>query len=177
MRRLPSCCWFERDALKTLLAEARRWPLRETGGALLGWREGDDSVVARVLGPGPKARHGRRFFEPDSEWQNEQGRRIYRQSGRTVAFLGDWHTHPLGAPRPSGQDKRTARILAEDADFRTPVPLYAIAGRRGRRGLALGHRWRLAMFEWQGEDGLIVTTIEPFTGGWSGDGVRIAAAD
>lgn len=156
-------CWFDRQALTELLAEASRWQLRETGGALLGWRDGDETVVARVLGPGPNARHGRRYFEPDTEWQNAQGRRIYGESGRTIAFLGDWHTHPLGAPRPSRQDERTARMLAEDEHFRTPLPLYAIAG-RSLLGLSHGNRWRLALFEWRGRDGLRAVTLQPWEG-------------
>jgi integrative and conjugative element protein (TIGR02256 family) len=157
---VPGRCWFDHRALSELLRETRRWPLRETGGALLGWRDGDETVVARVLGPGPRARHGRRSFEPDAEWQNAQGQRIYAQSGRTIAFLGDWHTHPLGPPRPSRQDERTARTLAEDEDFRTPIPLYAIAGRSLRR-LAHGNGWHVAMYEWRGADGLVALTVEP----------------
>lgn len=126
---MPSRCWFDRRAHDELIAEARRWRLRETGGALLGWREGDQTVVARVLGPGPEAKHRRTSFEPDATWQYAQGRKIYEESGRTVAFLGDWHTHPFGAPRPSRQDQRTAVMLATDSRFRTPIPLYAILGR------------------------------------------------
>lgn len=147
--------------MSDLLAEARRWPLRETGGALLGWRDGEDTVVARVLGPGPSARHRRRSFEPDTEWQNAEGRRIYADSARTIAFLGDWHTHPLGIPRPSRQDEQTAQILAEDARFRTPIPLYAIAG-RSWRGLGRGDSWRLAMFEWCGREGLRRVPLRPW---------------
>jgi len=125
---VPSC-WIARRAYDELIAEADRWTLRETGGALLGWRDGDRSFVARVLGPGPRARHRRHSFEPDTRWQNEQGAKLYVDSKRTIAFQGDWHTHPFGAPTPSRQDRDTARSLAEDRAFRTPVPLYAILGR------------------------------------------------
>lgn len=141
---MPGTCWFARDALSQLLREARRWRVRETGGALLGWRDRDNTVVARVLGPGPDARHGFRSFEPDGAWQNELGAEIYSESGRTIAYLGDWHTHPRGPARPSHQDRETAKIIATDKGFRTPTPLYAIAARRfGRR-----KRWELVMFEW-----------------------------
>jgi integrative and conjugative element protein (TIGR02256 family) len=157
-------CWIERSALGSLVSEARRWRVRETGGALLGWRDGEETVVMRVLGPGPAARHGWSSFEPDTKWQLEQGRRIYAESARTIAFLGDWHTHPLGVPKPSTQDRRTAEMLAEDEAFRTPVPLYAIAGRRSGQ-ISLGRLWRLVIYEWHGDNGLEPVEVVPFNQG------------
>lgn len=128
-------CWFDRSALSELLAEAQRWRLRETGGALLGWHEGRQVVVRQVLGPGPQAKHGFSYFEPDHEWQGEQGRKIYENSGRTIAYVGDWHTHPRGRAIPSRQDRTTMAMIAEDKDFRAPNALAAIVGRRRlRRG-------------------------------------------
>jgi integrative and conjugative element protein (TIGR02256 family) len=126
---MPEICWIEPGALGELRAEAKRWPLRETGGALLGWQEGSESVVAAVLGPGPKASHGLSHFEPDARWQQREGERIYHESRRTIGYIGDWHSHPHGGPYPSSQDRRTARVIAEDPDFRTPEPLYAIASK------------------------------------------------
>jgi len=142
---VSSRCWIYRNALTELLAEARRWPRRETGGALLGWRDGDRTVVARILGPGPHARHERHAFEPDAEWQNAEGARIYEDSGRMIAYLGDWHTHPRGSLVPSRQDAQTAEAIAQDGGFRTATPLYAIAGRRFRPRAA----WRLNLYEWR----------------------------
>lgn len=147
MRELPGSCWIGERALGDLLIEARAWPRRETGGALLGWREGEDAVVARVLGPGPLARHGYRSFEPDGEWQQREGERLYRESGRRVAYLGDWHTHPLGSPKPSPQDLKTVAAIAADDAFRAPEPLYAIAAKPWYRGGA--GRWQLRMMQWR----------------------------
>lgn len=39
-------CWIEQSAVDTLVAESSRWRFRETGGALLGWVEGAESLVA-----------------------------------------------------------------------------------------------------------------------------------
>lgn len=154
-------CWFRADALTDLCVEARRWRTRETGGALLGWREGDVTVVARVLGPGPNAKHGFRSFEPDAAWQNEQGQRIYAETGRTVAYLGDWHTHPLGAPSPSSQDADTARLIATDSGFRAPVPLYAILG-RSLRSIASRRPSQLVVYEWR-EGGFVQVRFHRFS--------------
>ncbi len=135
-------CWIDERALGDLVAEARRWRIRETGGALIGWRDGPDAVVATVLGPGPKARHRLRSFEPDGPWQVEQGRRIYEATERKVAYVGEWHTHPFGFPTPSGQDRAAARLIADDPGFRAPEPLSAIAARSARSG------WRLVVCTW-----------------------------
>jgi integrative and conjugative element protein (TIGR02256 family) len=142
-------CWIRRVALNELLGEARAWQVRETGGALLGWHKNGEYVIDRVVGPGPEAKHGFASFEPDGEWQAQEGARIYRETDRTVAYIGDWHTHPRGHPFPSTQDRRTARMIAEDKDFRIDRPLYAIAGRSLRDVAA--RRWRLALFVWDGE--------------------------
>jgi integrative and conjugative element protein (TIGR02256 family) len=143
---MPGTCWINRAALESLLDEARHWPLRETGGALLGYREGNVALVEHVLGPGPDASHGYSHFEPDVEWQLREGERIYAESGRKIAYLGDWHTHPHGGPYPSRQDRDTAKLIATDRGFRSPRPLYAIASKRWFE--CRGGRWRLRMMEW-----------------------------
>lgn len=144
---MPDRCWCDRRALDELYAEACRWSIRETGGALLGWRQEGHAVIAVTLGPGPNAKHGLSSFEPDAAWQLEEGKRIYVESGRTISYVGEWHTHPRGAPRPSRQDRKTAEQLATDPGFRAPHLLYAIAGKRPLRGGG----WRLDIYQWLGE--------------------------
>lgn len=148
---MPGICWIQLGALESLLSEARSWPLRETGGALLGRRDGELAVIEDVLGPGPNANHGFSHFEPDAKWQLEQGKRVYAASGRTVAYVGDWHTHPHGRPEPSRQDRKTAKMIATTQSFRAPRPLYAIASKRWHQ--LRRPSWRLRMMEWYG-DGL-----------------------
>lgn len=160
---MQGICWIRSRALESLLNEARAWPLRETGGALLGHREGSLSVIEQVLGPGPDAGHGLSHFEPDAAWQLVEGERIYMESGRTVAYLGDWHTHPHGGPNPSQQDRQTARMIATTRGFRAPRPLYAIASKRWHQ--LRRPNWRLRMMEYhQGKltavDLVILTDLE-----------------
>lgn len=99
----------------------------------------------QVLGPGPNARHGWSYFEPEGQWQVARGREIYRASGRTIAYLGDWHTHPHGSAVPSARDRQTALDIATDTVFRAPEPLYGIVA-RSLRHFMRKRFWELAMY-------------------------------
>jgi integrative and conjugative element protein (TIGR02256 family) len=130
--------WWAQDALDAALTEAdRAFPL-ETGGVLLGWRASTaEVVVTDVVGPGPAAEHHGIWFRPDADWQQEQIDARYSQSGRTVTYLGDWHTHPNGGAALSRKDLRTLRRIARHTAARTPQPVMAV--------LAGGPEWRLVV--------------------------------
>jgi integrative and conjugative element protein (TIGR02256 family) len=130
------------SAFEELLAEAdARFP-NETGGVLLGWVVDGITHVRQVVGPGPAAVHGPTGFHPDSDWQEDVIALAYETSGRRVTYLGDWHTHPRGTPRPSRLDRLTMRTIARYAPARCPQPLMLIAA--GEPGLwTLGVHLRL----------------------------------
>jgi integrative and conjugative element protein (TIGR02256 family) len=130
--------WWAQDALEAALTEAdRAFPL-ETGGVLLGWRASTTEVViTNLVGPGPGAEHHRVWFRPDADWQQGQIDARYAQSGRTVTYLGDWHTHPSGSPVLSRKDLRTLRRISRHADARIGQPVMAV--------VAGGPEWRLAV--------------------------------
>jgi len=151
-------CWIHRDALDDLHTEARRRLVRETGGALLGWSDKSEVVVRRILGPGPRATHGLSHFEPDADWQGERGREIYFASGRTIAYVGDWHTHPRGAPTPSLQDNKVMATIAGDPDFRAPHPVSAIVGRSWLAAIRRRPR-ELVVYIWDGRDLLPIDVV------------------
>lgn len=43
-------------------------------------------------------------------------------------YLGTWHTHPDGAPSPSGRDLMGAQGILEDINYRNPNVLFLIVG-------------------------------------------------
>lgn len=171
---MPPCCWVDEFALIDLVNESSRFLLRETGGALLGWREDDQYVVSRVLGPGPAAKHSLRHFEPDGTWQAQHGRTIYAESGRTVAYLGDWHTHPHTPPVPSARDRETARDIAHDPSFRATSPLYAILG-RSLTMILQREMWDLVIYVWDSDE-LVPANLEILRKTDAALEVRISAA-
>ncbi|MDB5453611.1 MAG: uncharacterized protein JWO33_2189 [Caulobacteraceae bacterium] len=94
-----------------LEAAMELYPL-ETGGVLLGWRAGADRIVVDVIGPGPRALHGRHMLLPDHPWQLSQIRAAFAQSKGDLDYLGDWHSHPSGLAQMSVQDERTLARLS-----------------------------------------------------------------
>ena len=83
----------------------------ETGGVLLGWRSGVDRIVADLVGPGPRALHGRHRFLPDHAWQVRRIQEAFSSTNGDLDYLGDWHTHPSGRAEMSSEDYATLRAL------------------------------------------------------------------
>lgn len=116
--------------------EAARFHPCEAGGILMGWwlRPDAEVFIANAIGGGPAAKHERFSFEPDTGWQRRQVAAIYAASDRTCTYLGDWHSHPDGSPRPSRLDVLAAASIAQSPEARAPNPVMAILGGSIRRG-------------------------------------------
>ena len=100
----------------------------ETGGVLMGyWVNEHEAVVQRLIGAGPAARHSRRRFTPDAAWQRGRISDVYRESGRTCTYLGDWHSHPnTSSDALSWIDRRAIKKVASATAARAPTPLMAL---------------------------------------------------
>ncbi|WP_090587609.1 Mov34/MPN/PAD-1 family protein [Arthrobacter subterraneus] len=135
--------WIGRNVLDDLLEEAARCAPLETGGVLLGWRTEDAVCITNMVGPGPDARHARDSFSPDATWQSDQIALLYARSGRRLAYLGDWHTHPGAVPVPSSRDRGTLRAIARHVPARCPEPIMIILGQpRDEKWVVAGHTIR-----------------------------------
>lgn len=119
--------WAPRRVLTDIECEGRRFAPLETGGVLLGWRDGPDLIVADLIGPGPQALHGRHLFLPDHSWQVAQIRAAFAGTGGDLDYLGDWHTHPRGIATMSDLDRTTLTKL----DRRVRGATMLIAGGEG----------------------------------------------
>lgn len=133
-----------------MVREAQVRSPMETGGMLLGYvspgRGTDQIVIDEIVGPGPRAIHERRRFEPDGAWQEARLADRYEASGRITTYLGDWHTHPDGAPTPSRRDRRTVRAIARSRAARAPRPLMFIMAFDLDHTAGAG--WYGAMYRW-----------------------------
>lgn len=133
--------WVASIALERMQLEAQRRAPLETGGVLMGhWAEDQAGVViADVVGPGPKAVHKRMSFVPDHLYQEREIARLYRESGRRVTYLGDWHSHPEGPLELSVIDRLTQLRIGKHLTARAPRALMAL--------VAGGHPWTLGVWQ------------------------------
>jgi integrative and conjugative element protein (TIGR02256 family) len=118
--------WVEKISLARMIEEASNKYPDETGGCLMGYGSQGNVVVTTCIGPGPKAKHRRSEFVPDSEWQELQIEQIYEKSGRLLTYLGDWHSHPNAATRLSWKDRRTLLKIATFGEARLSSPIMAV---------------------------------------------------
>ncbi|PDT81051.1 hypothetical protein CO676_24280 [Sinorhizobium sp. BJ1] len=118
--------WLGRDAAQVIIEQANIFFPLETGGVLLGWRDGEDRVVVDIVGAGPKALHGRHTFIPDHSWQVEQIDEAFRNTAGDLDYLGDWHSHPAGVAAMSSEDRSTLRRISR----RVRHPIMVIAAGR-----------------------------------------------
>lgn len=139
--RVLEIAWVRRSVFESMLSEAERCQPNETGGCLLGYwaTSSEEIVITDSVGPGPAAKHAKRRFEPDHEWQASIIAAIYRKSRYLFTYLGDWHSHPYSPNSGlSWQDRRTLRKIASYAPARAPVPVMAI--------IAGGSPWTLRIW-------------------------------
>jgi integrative and conjugative element protein (TIGR02256 family) len=104
--------WLDPSAREAIADEAAKRRLRETGGPLFGYQSAGQVVLARALGPGPKARHRRTRLIPDAEHLQRAIDEIHAETEGRLSYIGEWHTHPLGRARPSATDEETAARIA-----------------------------------------------------------------
>ena len=106
---------------------------RETGGILLGHQADDHGIirVQRAEGPGPEAIREPARFQRDLAHANRVARRAW--ASENLNWIGDWHTHPMGGPRPSRVDLDSAyRLLCDDElRFTTFVSIIVTPGSGG----------------------------------------------
>jgi integrative and conjugative element protein (TIGR02256 family) len=148
--------FLPRALLVQMEAEARSHAPNETGGVMLGTAIDSAVWVEAVIGPGPRAVHRRASFTPDWEDQQREIATAYEQSGRRLAYLGDWHTHPGGGAHLSPTDTRTLRSIARHCAARQPNPIMAVlAGGEPWSASA----WRLTDRPWYSSTKRIVSLV------------------
>lgn len=113
----------------------------ETGGVLLGVAAGSTVWIEVVIGPGPNALHRRGYFVPDADYHQQQIATAYERSGRRLAYLGDWHTHPGMSAYLSGTDYKTLRAIGRYIPARQVRPIMAVLGHE--------HPWELCVWRLQ----------------------------
>ena len=109
--------------------------LVETGGHLFGERNDAARViwVSEVSGPPPDSKASPSGFVCGFEGVVESSKESSRFSRNSLKFIGMWHTHPNGSPRPSETDYRAMRDIVNDPSLSCPRSLLLVVGTSHQR--------------------------------------------
>jgi integrative and conjugative element protein (TIGR02256 family) len=100
----------------------------ETGGALIGYEEGEKVHVVEVTDAGPNALETPTRFLYDPEYINSRLREAAVRLGERGQYVGEWHSHLEADPRPSALDVHSFTSLAECPLILTNEPAMVIMG-------------------------------------------------
>ena len=114
--------------VKKLLRLCERSSPNETGGILLGHYSTahDCAVVTEVTKAPADSRSGRTWFIRGI--RGLQTRVDHFWSRKQEYYLGEWHFHPFGSPRPSPTDIKQIEAIAESEQYHCPEPVLLILG-------------------------------------------------
>lgn len=104
---------FTRRAWASVLSETLTEVGTETGGILLGYRDGSDWLVVESIDPGPNSVFQMAYFEYDQPYVTHLANRISRLYERQLDVVGLWHRHPGSFDRFSGTDDGTNATYAQ----------------------------------------------------------------
>jgi integrative and conjugative element protein (TIGR02256 family) len=164
--------WLSASADAVIRTEARHRRFVETGGPLFGYTDASsrDAVVAIAYGPGPKARHRPRSLTPDPDATDAAIREVHARSRGSFSYIGEWHTHPGGAARPTRRDVDALAAIADELAVDLPAPIAiivptAIMRRRIRVRDPGAFRWIPVVGAVQRLDVNLTEDVELFTRG------------
>lgn len=117
-----------KEQVSEILAFCRKAGRSETGGLLIGRysEQRDFANVSVVTGPTPDSKAGRTWFQRGVA--GLQDLLIQRWLKQNEYYLGEWHSHPLATPAPSGTDGIQMRGIAHSPAYRCPEPVLLIVG-------------------------------------------------
>jgi len=119
-------CWIEKNVLRAIESESQRMVPKETGGLLLGYWSDNEVVITNATMPGPRARHRKSSYFPDSNYDGNIMAEFYFESGGITTYLGDWHSHPKGGGGLSRHDLITLFNIATYEPARATNPIMMI---------------------------------------------------
>ncbi len=101
------------DVVRTIVRYSRPGENdREAGGILIGSYRGVHIQIVECTTPLFRDRRSRMLFDRRDEGHQRAALERWRSSGRTLTFVGEWHTHPEARPSPSLIDRQTWKRVA-----------------------------------------------------------------
>lgn len=128
--------YTNRDGLKIILPErifdeikkcvVKHYP-NECGGVFVGKIKEKTALIEKMMVP-KRFRSNPVFFSRIADFINKWLERVFNQSNGETIYLGEWHSHPNGAPYPSETDYNSMKRIAQNTDVRIETPLLLIVG-------------------------------------------------
>lgn len=121
---------ISRRVFENMLRLARERAPMETGTALVGSYsdDGHDAVVTE-LAPLTADSRGERFtFHRGVAGLRRFLRSVFRKSAGRTHYVGEWHSHPGGAPVPSPTDEENAMEISVDPKAQCAECILVILG-------------------------------------------------
>lgn len=150
--------WLDEGALQTIRQETSKYPTLETGGALFGWRDINQYVIAYAGDPGPRAQHREYSFEADRGHSQSLIDRLHEKSQGRYRFIGSWHSHPGNNRDPSERDRKTASDIAADRKVNLAEPLILIISQRASALPNEDPDTRVSCYSWSQPEQQLVRT-------------------
>lgn len=126
---------IDQQALKDLYELIRRSERRngrsaETGGHIFGERNDAAKIiwVSEISGPPPDSKASPSEFVCGFKGVGRASEEKSRSTKGSVRFVGMWHTHPNGSPKPSDTDYKTMRDIVSDPVVPCPRSLLLVVG-------------------------------------------------
>jgi integrative and conjugative element protein (TIGR02256 family) len=121
---------LEEQFLVDIVNVARKHYPNEVGSPLFG-SYSDDGHEARISGIGPLSpdSRGTRFsFSRGVRGLRKFFTHLFNSSQGRIHYVGEWHSHPNGAPTPSGTDHDNMMAIARDQKAECPECILIIIG-------------------------------------------------
>lgn len=124
MTRAPAHIELRGDAHETIASKSAKQLPHETGGVLLGYREGRNIVVTHALPVDGQA--GTNRYVRDDVRANELLEEFLagRADDDPTGYIGEWHSHPTPSG-PSPTDVAAMRAIAKGSDGPVALLVYA----------------------------------------------------
>lgn len=110
----------------------------ELGGSLLAYEGGEHPIILFAVSTGPNAKREPTRIQTDAAHQNRILTHLSEAYSK-VAYVGDWHVHPMWMPELSSLDLETAgAILRTEARHRSELILLLGTARGSEPPVVLG---------------------------------------
>lgn len=101
---------------------------KEAGGILMGQVRDLHIYITRVSFPSPFDKASRFSFKRDRKIAQLLIHYEFWNSGKTITYLGEWHTHPEPKPNPSPTDIAMIASQLEENDLQYTFVIQCIVG-------------------------------------------------